>query len=85
MRLSYRLNLSLIAGVALTSLAFTLYQTVVETRGLREDVKRHAVVLAQSLERPALAMLEKDATNELLPLVDRFSRSSGLTGVAVYS
>ena len=37
MRLSYRLNLSLIAGVAVTSLAFTFYQTIMETRGLRAE------------------------------------------------
>lgn len=84
MRLSFRLNLSLIAGVALTSLVFTLYQTVAETRRMRGEAERNARFLADSLERSAEAMLEKDATAELLKLVDRYATESGKTAVAIF-
>jgi trehalose-6-phosphate synthase len=84
MRLSYRLNLSLIAGIVVTSLAFTLYQTVVETRGLRADAQRNAKFLADGLEKPAAAMLERDATSELLKLVDQLATNSGKTAAAIY-
>src|SRR5262245_47598509 len=84
MRLSYRLNLSLISGIVVTSLSFTLYQTVVETRGLRADSQRNATILAESLERSAAAMVERNATSELLQLVNRYATNSGRTAVAVY-
>src|SRR5262245_8696331 len=84
MRLSYRLNLSLIAGVAVTSLAFTFYQTIMETRGLRAEAERHAVVLAESLEKSVQPLLAKGATDQLQKLSDGFDRTSGLAGIAVY-
>src|SRR5688500_3165001 len=84
-RLSYRLNLSLIAGVAVTSLAFTLYQTMVETRGLRAEAERHAVVLAESLEKPVETLVVKESIEELQKLVERFERNAGLAGIAVYN
>src|SRR5262245_2274308 len=84
MRLSYRLNLSLIAGIVVTSLAFTLYQTAGETHGIRADAEHHAMILAESMEGPAAAMLERDATAELVKLVDRYATPSGRTSVAVF-
>ena len=51
MRLSYRLSLSLIAGVAVTSLGFALYQTIMETRGMRAETERwHNVIKAANIK-----------------------------------
>src|SRR5262244_490866 len=84
MRLSYRLNLSLIAGIVVTSLAFAVYQTVVETGGLRADAERNAMILAEGLAGPASAMVERDAKSEIVKLVDRYATSSGRTAVALF-
>ena len=84
MRLSYRLSLSLIAGVALTSLAFALYQTVVETRNLRTETERHAVLLAESIQKQASPLAASGNTSELQSLMDRFRVNEGLLGIAVY-
>ena len=51
MRLSYRLILSLIAGVTAVSSIFALYQAGAEVRTLRDEVQREALVLADSQER----------------------------------
>src|SRR5882672_4537563 len=84
MRLSYRLIVFLILGVALTSLSFALYQNVVETRNLRAEAERHAVLLAESIEKQAAPLAETGDNEALQKLMDRFSRNEGLIGVAVY-
>src|SRR5258708_4996683 len=53
MRLSVRLSISLVLGVALVSMAFALYQTQSERHGLKRELERHATELAESLERAA--------------------------------
>src|SRR5207247_1329763 len=83
-RLGFRLNLSLIAGVAVTSLGFAAYQAVVETRGLRAEAERHAKILAESLEKPVVAVIAKTSAADLQTLVDRFPRNSGVIGIVVY-
>ena len=83
MRLSLRLNFSLIAGVTIVSLAIALYQTQSETRGLKRDMERHAAELADSLEKSA-APLIANHPRELQRLVDRFQNRERLEGVAVY-
>src|SRR5262245_38511925 len=84
MRLSYRLNLSLVAGVAVTSLAFTLYQTIVETGKLRADALQHAVVIAESLEKPVEAMVMEGKIPDLQGLVNRFHETGGPSGIIIY-
>ncbi len=85
MRLSVRLNLSLIAGVTLVSLAIALYQTQGETRGLKRDLERQAIELAESLEKSAAPLLASHAGPELQQLVDRFQSRQRLAGVAIYN
>src|SRR5438128_11549260 len=84
MRLSARLNLSLILGVTIVSLGLAYYQTRSEELGLRQELERHAVVLAESLEKSAAPLIEKRSLRELQRLVDRFQNHERLAGVAVY-
>src|SRR5579883_1028500 len=84
MRLSVRLNLSLIAGVALVSLAIALYETQSERSGLKRDLERQAVVVAESLEKSAAPLVATRATSSLQWLVDRFQNYQRLAGVAIY-
>jgi trehalose 6-phosphate synthase len=84
MRLSVRLNLSLIAGVTIVSLAIALYQTRSETRGLRRDLERQSADLAESLEKSAEPLVVSNAVPELQALVDRFENRQRLAGVAIY-
>ena len=70
MRLSVRLNLSLIAGVTLVSLAIALYQTKSETRGLKRDLERQAVELAESFEKSAEPLMAKQSATDLKRLVE---------------
>ncbi len=71
-------------GVAVVSLAFALYQTQSETYCLRRDLDRQAAVLAESLEKTALPLVESGSTRDLQRLVDRFQDHERLAGVAVY-
>ena len=85
MRLSIRLNLSLILGVALVSLASAFYQTETEQRGLRRDLERQAQTLAVGLERTVEGLIESQSSRaSLRELVDRFQSQQRLLGVAVY-
>src|SRR5689334_3475097 len=84
MRLSFRLNLSLIAGVALTSFAFAAYQAILETRDIRHEAERHAMILADSLEKPVAEMAARKSIEDLEAVVDRFPRNTGVVGIAVY-
>ena len=84
MRLSVRLNLSLIAGVTLVSLAIAAYQTQGETRGLKRDLERHAIELAESLEKSAAPLVANQARPKLQELVDQFQSRQRLAGVAIY-
>jgi trehalose-6-phosphate synthase len=85
MRLSVRLNLSLVAGVAIVSLATALYQTQSETRALERDLERQAVVLAETLDKSAAPLVASQSSAELQWLVDRFQNHQRLAGVAVYN
>ncbi|MGH9658706.1 MAG: alpha,alpha-trehalose-phosphate synthase (UDP-forming), partial [Bryobacteraceae bacterium] len=59
-------------------------RTRVATRDLERDLERHALVLAESLERSAEPLLNIRATRELQRLVDRFQNREQLAGVALY-
>src|SRR5882724_11070649 len=84
MRLSFRLILSLIAGVTAVSLGFAIYQAQTEVRAQRADVQRHALTLAEGLERSVEPLLIMGGPSELQALVDRFQNHERLAGVAVY-
>lgn len=84
MRLSVRLNLSLVAGVTLVSLGIALYQTQSETIGLKRDLERQASLLAESLEKSAAPLLAAHSAGALKLLVDGFQNRQRLAGVAVY-
>jgi trehalose 6-phosphate synthase len=85
MRLSLRLNLSLILGVALVSLGSAFYQTASEQLSLRRDLERQAQTLAISLEKSAEPIIESQSSRATLQqLVDRFQNQQRLIGVAVY-
>ena len=84
MRLSVRLNLSLIAGVAIVSLGIALYETQSERSGLKRDLERQARVVAESLENSAAPLVETRAIPSLQWLVDQFQNHERLAGIAVY-
>ena len=84
MRLSVRLNLSLIAGVTIVSLGIALYQTQTERSGLKRDLERQALVLAESLGKSATPLMAEQSVSELQSLADYFQNHERLAGVAVY-
>jgi alpha,alpha-trehalose-phosphate synthase [UDP-forming] len=83
MRLSVRLNFALVASVALVSLGLALYQTNAERRGLRRELDRRALVVAESLEKSAAPLIERRHA-ELQRLVETFAMHERLAGAAVY-
>ena len=84
MRLSVRLNFSLILGVTIVSLGLALYQTRSEERGLRQELERQALVVAESLEKSVAPLIAGHSFRELQRLVDRFQNHEQLAGVAIY-
>ena len=83
MRLSIRLNVSLVASVAAVSLGVALYQTNAQRRGLRREFERRALVVAESLEK-SVAPLIGGRLTELPSLMERFALHEKLVGAAVY-
>jgi len=83
-RLTFRLASSLIGSVAVVSLVLAYYQTRADTRSLRHELERHALVLAETLSRSAEPLVENNSYSELQRLVDRFKDREQLAGVAVY-
>jgi len=83
MRLSVRLNFSLVVSVAVVSLGLALYQTNAERRGLRRELERRALVVAESLEKSAAPILES-RHGDLQRLVEQFAMHERLAGAAVY-
>jgi trehalose 6-phosphate synthase len=84
MRLSTRLSVSLVAGVAVVSLGLALYQAQAERRGLRRELERRGLVVAESLARSAAPLLERHSTSGIERLVGQFQEHERLAGVAVY-
>jgi alpha,alpha-trehalose-phosphate synthase [UDP-forming] len=85
MSFTTRLNLILIAGVALVTLWFGVYQTSNQDRSLRRDLERQAVDLAVSLERSVEPLLNRRAAEkDLRSLVERFQNRERLAGIVVY-
>ena len=76
MHLSSRLSLSLIIGVASVSFGFAFYQTQAETRGLKDNLQRHSLVLAESLAKSAEPLVEKGSVRDLQNLQNFSSMNS---------
>jgi len=85
MRISLRLIISLILGVALVALLFAYFQVKAEKRARRDDLQQRAKVLADSLAQSVEPLLQKPARKELQNLVDRFASREHLAGVVVYN
>jgi trehalose 6-phosphate synthase len=84
MRLTLRLVLSLVLGLALVSLAFSYYEVRADKTQLRKDLDHRAEVLAESLEQNAAPLLTAGSTKELQRMVERFSNREHLVGVVIY-
>jgi len=84
MRLSLRLILALIAGVTAVSLGSALYQAQAQVQAQRDEVQRHASVLAESMRTSAESLVQAGAWSELQAFVDEFQNHERLAGVAVY-
>jgi len=82
--LSYRLNLALIAGAAVTSLGFAFYQYDAETRGLKNQVQRHAAALAMSLQESVENAVAQHAPEDLQHIADQTARDGVPSGIAIY-
>jgi len=85
MRLTSRLSASLICSVATVSLVLAYYQTRADTRSLRHELERNAVVLAESVSKSAEPLVERNSYRELQNLVDRLKEREQIAGIAVYS
>jgi trehalose-6-phosphate synthase len=84
MHLTSRLCASLIVSVAAVSLGFAWFQTRASTRGLRNELERHALVLGETLARSAEPLVANQSSRELQRMVDRFKDRQQVAGVAVY-
>jgi trehalose-6-phosphate synthase len=84
MRLTLRLSLSLIFGVAAVSLGFAFYQTHTEASALRRDLNRQSRVLAESVAKSVEPLLAKHSYRELQNLTDRLKDRERIAGAAVY-
>jgi trehalose 6-phosphate synthase len=84
MRLSTRLSVSLVAGVAVVSLGLALYQAQAERRGLRRELERRGLLVAESLARSAAPLMEEHSTSGIERLVVQFQEHERLAGVAIY-
>jgi len=84
MRLNRRLIASLLGGVAAVSMVFAIYQAKAEVHGLKEEVQRQALVLAESLERPAAQRLQAGSARDLQAWVAQFQVHDSLAGMAIY-
>ena len=88
MRLSVRLNLSLVAGVAIVTLFIAAYQTRSETSGWKRDLDHRASLLAGTLAPRVTPLMvfrsTADTGEQLQALIARFQTQQDLAGIAVY-
>ncbi len=84
MRLTVRLVVSLVVGLALVSLVFSYYEVRTDKVQLRKDLDRRAEVLAESLEQNVVPLLQAKSNKELQKIVERFSNREHLLGVVIY-
>src|SRR5580704_6843473 len=88
MRLSVRLNLSLVAGVAIVTLFIAAYQARSETSGWKRDLDHRAALMSASLAQrvtPLRVFRAAAETGEQLPaLITRFQTQQDLAGIVIY-
>jgi alpha,alpha-trehalose-phosphate synthase [UDP-forming] len=86
LRLSLRLIISLVVGMAIVTFLIARSQVRSEKLGMRSDLLRRAEVLAESLQEivePALTA-GKHSRDQLKHIVDRFGNRQQLEGLIVY-
>ncbi len=84
MRLSVRLIWSLVAGVGLVSVGLSLYQAQTERYGLRRELERRSLIIADSLEKSAAPLVQANSTGALQRVILQLQNHERLAGVAVY-
>jgi len=84
MRMGMRLSLWLIAGITCVSLLFAVYQVEVEYQGRRNELRRRAELLGESLQETVEQLRGEGSVAELRRLVDRFGNREHLEGIAIY-
>jgi trehalose 6-phosphate synthase len=84
MRLNLRMTFTLLACVAVVSMAFAAYQGEEEVRALKDEMQRQAAVLADSQLVPVRTLLRAGSASGLQTLVGQFHDNGYLAGVAVY-
>ena len=83
MRITLRLIVSLIGGVALVALLFAFLQVREVTLGIRQEIQGRVATLADSLEEAVRPALDSGSGPELQRIVERFQSRQHLAGVAV--
>jgi trehalose-6-phosphate synthase len=86
-RLSLRLVISLVVGMAIVTFLIARSQVRSVKLGMRTDLQRCAEVLAESLQEivePALQKRPREQREQLRQIVDRFGNRQQLEGLIVY-
>ncbi len=83
MHLSHRL-VSLLGGAVAVSVAFSTYQAISETRVQERELRRQALVLAESQQKSVEQIILSGSFDELQPYADRFSNPERMAGLAVF-
>ena len=84
MRLSLRLIISLVVGMAIVTFLIARSQVRSVKLGMRTDLQRRAEVLAESLQEVVEPALAKHSHEQLRNIVDRFGNRQQLAGLIVY-
>jgi uncharacterized membrane protein affecting hemolysin expression len=84
MRLTSRLSVSLIFGVAVVSLALAFYQIRSQSLGMQRDLREHALMLGDSLARAAEPLVAERSYDRLQRLVEWFKDRETVAGAAAY-
>ncbi len=85
MRLSVRLIVSLIVGIALVSFLFAFTQVRSQKRALRNEMGLRAEVEAKTLQGSVESLLEPRERKELRNLLEDFKEGQRIPGAAIYN
>ena len=84
MRLSLRLVISLVIGMAVVTFVIARSQVRSVKLGMRTDLQRRAELLAESLQEIVEPALDRHSREQLRRIVDRFGDRQQLEGLIVY-
>jgi alpha,alpha-trehalose-phosphate synthase [UDP-forming] len=84
-RLSLRLVISLVLGMAIVTFVIARSQVRSVKLGMRTDLQRRAEVLAESLQEIVEPAVQKHSREQLRQIVDRFGNRQQLAGLIVYN